>query len=68
MQTSDNAKRIEAASRQLQHNSLGNSQARGFQQQKYQQQGQTQTKQARSINGSLSHHTNEHKHAAWKLY
>ncbi len=68
MQSSDNAKRIEAAANQLQHNTLGNSQARGFQQQKYQQHGQTQTKQARNINGSLSHHTNEHKHAAWKLY
>ena len=63
-----NAHRIEAAAGQLQKNTLGNSQARGFQQQKYQSHGQTHSRDARQINGALSHHGNKHKHPAWKLY
>lgn len=63
-----NANRIEAAAGQLQKNTLGNSQARGFQQQKYQSHGQTQSRSAKQINGALSHQGNNHQHAAWKLY
>ena len=61
------AHRIEKASKQLQKNTLGNSQARGFQQQKFQQHGLTRSKEAKQINGSLSHSHNNHRHSAWKL-
>ena len=58
---------IDTAAKQIQRNTLGNSQARGFQQQKFQQYGLTQSRSAKQINGSLSHSNNTHHHSALKL-
>lgn len=63
----DPSKRIENAAKQLQKNTLGNSQARGFQQQKFQQHGMTHSKEAQGITGALSHNCNTHHHSALKL-